>query len=122
MNEINKEYTYYYRDLYNEQCECPSCIKFRNNFKNKYPKVADYLEGLGIDIQFPIEIMDLSMDEFIVYYAVKGKLKEPKLILHIEEVELTMRDHETASEAYANTGMKKPFFIIEVSNIFIIIN
>ena len=52
--------------------------------------------------------------EYITYYAVKGYLPTPKMSRTIENVMITMRNHEIAKEAYANTGIETPFFIVEL--------
>lgn len=125
MNDIvfDKEYTYAYRDIYNEQCDCQQCVLFRNQFPNKYQEVIKFLSQYGVNVDFPLEIMDIGIDDktlkrgYIVYYAVKGQLPKEKMSTNIGNVGITMRNDIVADEAYANTGMQAPFFIIELSNI-----
>jgi len=125
MNDIvvDKEYTSTYRDKYNEQCDCQQCVLFRNQFSNKYQEVINFLSQYGVDVDFPLEIMDIGIDYktlkrgYIVYYAVKGQLPKEKMSTNIGSVDITMRNDIIADEAYANTGMQAPFFIIELSNL-----
>lgn len=125
MNDIvfDKEYTFSYRDKYNEQCDCQQCVLFRNQFSNKYQEIIKFLSQYGINVDFPLEIIDIGIDDktlkrgYIVYYAVKGQLPKEKMNTNIGNVDITMRNDIVANEAYANTDMQTPFFIIELSNI-----
>lgn len=114
-----------YRDKYNEQCMCYECVHFRKHFGKVYPEVVQLLSQFGINEMLPLEIMNLGfetkgdMREYCIYYVVKGELPTDKIQTHIGQVELTLRNWNIANEAYANTGMEKPYFIIEVSHIFL---
>ena len=112
-----------YRDRYNQQCECDQCKHFRLNFHKHYPESVKLLNQFGIDILYPLEIMDLGFQngkrEYSVFYSVKGELPEDKIELKNCELTFIFRNWKIASESYANTGMQKPYFIIEVSNIFL---
>ena len=122
---VDKNYTFSYRDKYNTQCQCAECTLFRSHFSITYPQVASFLTNLGVDIYYPIEIMDMGINdkilkrEYITYYAVKGCLPTPKMSRTVDNVMITMRNHEIAKEAYANTGMETPFFIVELSNLYL---
>ena len=130
MNDIvfDKEYTSTYRDKYNKLCDCEYCNLFISKFPNKYPDVVDFLSYFGISLDAPLEIMSLGISdtflqhEYIAYYAVKGYLPVPKLSKSIGDISITMRNDTIAKEAYANTDMPTPFFIIEISDIFLIDN
>lgn len=119
------ETTQTYRDLYNQQCECKECRNFRRNFSLYYPKTVKILARFGIDIMYPLEIMDLGVDEYrdkreySVYYSVKGQLPVKKIESKDSGVSITLRDWTIADESYSNTGMVAPYFIIEVSNVFL---
>lgn len=117
---VDKGQTSSYRDLYNNPCECDACQFFRDNFATQYPDVVTYLQQFGIDINYPLEVMDFSTDKkettyhYIVYYCVKGKLTVDKMNEKIGDVDLTLRNWTIADEAYAQTGMEAPYFIIEL--------
>lgn len=74
---------------------------------------------------FPLEIKDLGIKddllqrEYMAYYAVKGYLPVPKMTTTIGDVSVTMRNDDIANESYANTDMQAPFFVIELSEIFL---
>lgn len=123
--KLDKAYTNGYRDKYNTQCPCEQCQLFHESFEADYPYAAKFLLQFGIDIQFPIEIMDCGRDDqtlkrgYTVYYAVKGSLPQEKMVTNIDGIDAIMRSNEIADESYANTSMDKPFFIIELSNILL---
>lgn len=122
---FDKEYTFAYRDKYNEQCQCEQCILFRKNFSKCYPEVVKFIKQFGIDVDYPLEIMEFGLDnkvlkrQYAVYYAVKGQLPNDKMTTTIGDVSAVMRNDKISTEAYSNTDLDKPFFIIELSNIFI---
>lgn len=82
-------------------------------------------EEFGINTEYSIEIMDLFYNEeqhkreYAVYYTVKGELPVDKIEAKLSGASITLRNHAIADEAYANTGMAKPYFIIEVSELFL---
>jgi len=114
-----------YRDKYNEKCHCDECKNFRLNFNYCYPEVVAFLKECGINIDFPLEIMDLGFNvenskrAYCVYYSVKGELPIDKIQLTIGEINIVLRNWNVAEESYSNTGMENPYFIIEVLDLFI---
>ena len=123
--ECDVDTTQAYHDKYNEQCECDECTHFRRHFNSTYPITAKMLMKFGINIMYPLEIMDFgfttkeSMREYCVYFSVKGNLPVDKIESNLGELPITLRNWNIANEAYGNTGMDVPYFIIEVSNIFL---
>lgn len=121
----DRETTNTYRDCYNMQCECDACLLFYKEFETQYPDVASYLKQFGIRIEYPLEAMHFADEEeafkhkYIVYYCVKGKLPVDKMNDQIGSVHVTLRNWNVADEAYANTGMKAPYFIVELDQIMI---
>lgn len=69
--------------------------------------------------------MDLGFNDenskraYCVYYSVKGKLPVDKIQLKIGEINIVLRNWNVAEESYSNTGMEKPYFIIEVLDLLI---
>lgn len=122
---LDKKYTSSYRDQYNAQCQCRECILFRNQFSENYSAVTSFLSDFGINMDYPLEIMEDGMDDdslkrrYRVYYCVKGELPCDKIEDTIEDIHITLRNWNIANEAYANTGIEKPYFIIELMDIFI---
>lgn len=122
---FDKKYTNSYRDKYNEQCQCRECTLFRSEFIKNYPVIVSFLSDFGVNVNYPLEIMDDGIDDgnlkrrYCVYYSVKGELPCDKIEDNIEGVRITLRNWNIANEAYSNTGMDIPFFIIELTDIFI---
>lgn len=123
--ECDEDATWSYHDQYNEPCMCRECLHFRKYFPVVYPEVIKTLEQFGLDIRFPLEIMDLGFETNIgkrvygVYFSVQGRMPVDKIEVIVDDVTLTLRNSAIATEAYANTGMKEPYFIIEVSHILL---
>ncbi len=123
--DFDKEATSFYRDKYNDQCRCRECILFRNKFSKNYPMIDTFLSDLGINIHYPLEIMDNGISSvnlkrnYSVYYSVKGMLPYDKIEDTIQGVSVILRNWNIANESYSNTGMIPPYFIIELTDIFI---
>ncbi len=122
--KVDVEATNAYLDMYNEQCQCMYCKNYLKTFAATYPKAAQALEQLGINIDYPLEIMDYfwnkNKDKRIYgsYYSVKGELFEDKTVLYDEDAVITLYKADTDEPCiYANTGMEKPYFIAQVQNI-----
>lgn len=78
-----------------------------------------------MNVDYPLEIMDDGFDDvnlkrrYSAYYCVKGELSCDKIEDNIEGIHITLRNWSIADEAYSNTGMKSPYFTIELSEVFI---
>lgn len=53
----------YYKSDKSVPCDCEVCKIFYNNVKNKYPKIAAYLEELNVDILRPFELIWVENEE-----------------------------------------------------------
>jgi hypothetical protein len=59
-------------------CSCDYCQNLIDEIKGAYPKVAEYLAGIGVDIERPFEVFlpieydDGHMDYYAVQYLVAG--------------------------------------------------
>ena len=112
-----------YLDMYNNPCECITCKNYFKTFKVIYPEVIEVLNKLGIIIQYPLEIIDCFWNDkedkrlYESYYSVKGELFEDKIILYDKDAIITLYQPETDASIYCNTGMKKPYFIVGITNI-----
>ena len=112
-----------YLDIYNEHCQCMYCNNYLKTFESTYPKVAKELQQLGINIDYPLEIIDFCWNEnedkriYESYYSVKGELFEDKTVLYDEDAVITLYRYDTDARIYANTGMEKPYFIAKVTNV-----
>ncbi len=121
---LHKEITYKFRDEYNAKCNCEQCVLFREDFKIHYPAIVTILESLGIDIDFPIEIVDLGIDDtklkrgFSAYYAVKGQLPSDDIASDVVgPITISMHNHDYNWEVPSNTSMDPPYFVVEVAGV-----
>ena len=120
---VDIEATNSYLDTYNEHCHCMYCKNYLKTFEEEYPKAAKALAELGINIDYPLEIIDFCWNErgdkriYESYYSVKGELFEDKTVLYDEDSVITLYIYDTDERIYVNTGMDKPYFIAVVRNI-----
>lgn len=61
--DIEKTKEFYRQIKRNDLCSCAYCQNYIREIKATYPKVAEYLSRLGIDIEKPFETMPLEPDE-----------------------------------------------------------
>ena len=112
-----------YLDMYNKPCECIICKNYFKTFETIYPEVIEVLNKLGIIVQYPLQIIDCFWNDkedkrlYESYYSVKGELFEDKTILYDKDVIITLYQPDTDEPIYGNTGMKKPYFIVGITNI-----
>ena len=99
-------------------CDCSYCQCYRKQIRSVYPKVAEYLDSLGVDIEKPFEISPLEPDEknMLEYcccqYIVLGKCNS-KYSYQIDNVEFRM------ATSYPNTGVADEHFVIELFPIWL---
>lgn len=105
----------YYSSLTAEAlCDCVYCRNYIREVKNAYPKVADYLFTLGVDIEKPFETMPLEPDE-------TGKIEYTSsqyiVIGNPDDFDKTVIDTVTVdiTDSHPSTDIDKPHFVIEIS-------
>lgn len=118
MKEVStlsiKETKQYYDSLTAEDlCNCAYCRNYIREIRNAYPKVAEYLLALGVDIEKPFETIPLEPDEtggieylssqYIVIGNTDGFIKTV-----IDTVTVDITDSHTL------TNIDKPHFVIEI--------
>lgn len=104
----------YYSSLTAEAlCDCVYCRNYIREIKNAYPRVAEYLLTLGVDIEKPFETIPLEPDEtgYIEYissqYIVIGNLDDfVKTVIDTVTVDM--------ADSHPSTGIDKPHFVIEI--------
>ena len=114
--DIEKTKSYYSRLKSEALCDCAYCRNYIHEVKAAYPKVADYLLSLGIDIEKPFETMPLEPDEkgyieyigvqYIVYGSPEGF---NKTIIKSVRIDVT--------DSHPSTQIKEDHFVIEISPI-----
>ena len=102
-------------------CDCNYCCSYRLQIKAAYPKVAEYLSTLGIDIEKPFETSPLEPDENGVLeycccqYIVFGRCKS-EYHHRVGDVEIRI------AASYPCTGIEQEHFVIELFPIKLKIN
>ena len=120
---VNIKETQSYLDMYNKPCECILCKNYFKTFATIYPQAVEVLNKLGVREQYPLEIIDCFWNDkknkriYESYYSVKGELFEDKTVLYDKNVTITLYKSDTDEPIYTNTGMKKPYFIVAITNI-----
>lgn len=123
--DINFDYdiTKEYRFKYEIQCDCAYCRNYYKTFKMNYPNTSGLLEELGLDIEFPLEIMPLEYNkledkmEYISYYPIKGSTNKDKLILNLDQAEIRVLKGSDTNNPCPNPKMKEPYLLIEIARI-----
>lgn len=93
-------------------CDCSYCRSYRLQIKSAFPKVAEYLDSLGIDIEKPFETSPLEPDEngMLEYcccqYIAFGTC-EPNYHHKIGNIEFRM------ATSYPRTGIEQKHFVLE---------
>ncbi len=99
-------------------CDCSYCQCYREQIRSVYPKVAEYLDSLGVDIEKPFETSPLEPDEknMLEYcccqYIVLGKC-DSKYSYQIDNVEFRV------ATSYPITGVAEEHFVIELFPIWL---
>ena len=122
---INFDYdsTKEYRFKYESQCDCAYCRNYYKEFKKKHLETSKFLEELGLDIKFPLEIMPLLYDqknnimEYISYYPVKGTIDGNKIVLNLEKLEVRVLKGSDLNNPCPNPKMEEPYLLIEISGV-----
>lgn len=125
MLDISFDYdsTKEYRFKFESQCDCAYCRNYYKTFKIKYTKTSKVLEDLGLDIEFPLEIMPLEYDKldnkmgYISYYPVKGTMDKDELILNLEGIEVRVLKGSDLGNLCPKPKMEESYLMIELSGI-----
>ena len=94
-------------------CDCSYCRNYRLQVKSAYPKVTEYLDSLGIDIENPFETSPLEPDEngMLEYcccqYIVMGNC-ESEYFCKIDNVEFRV------ATSFPSTGIEQEHFVLEL--------
>ena len=110
---VSKTKEYYHSLTEASMCDCGYCRRYRLQVKSAYPKVAEYLISLGIDIEKPFETSTLEPDEngMLEYcccqYIAFGNC-EPEYHCRIDNVEIRV------ATSYPSTCIEQEHFVIEL--------
>ena len=110
---IKETIQYYDRLTAEDLCNCAYCRNYIREIRNAYPKVAEYLLALGVDIEKPFETIPLEPDEtggieylssqYIVIGNTDGFIKT---VIDTVTVDIT--------DSHPLTNIDKPHFVIEI--------
>ena len=111
--DIAKTKAYYNSIIEAFMCDCAYCRNYRLQVKSAFPKVAEYLYSLGIDIEKPFETSPLEPDEngILEYcccqYIAIGTCN-PEYHYRIDDVEFRI------ATSYPGTGVEQEHFVLEL--------
>ena len=111
--DIAKTKAYYKSIIETSMCDCAYCRNYRLQVKSAFPKVAEYLYSLGIDIEKPFETSPLEPDEngMLEYcccqYIAFGTFNS-EYHYRIDNVEFRI------AISYPSTGIEQEHFVIEL--------
>ena len=110
---IKETKQYYDSSTAEDLCNCAYCRNYIREIRNAYPKVAEYLLALGVDIEKPFETIPLEPDEtggieylssqYIVIGNTDGFIKT---VIDTVTVDIT--------DSHPLTNIDKPHFVIEI--------
>lgn len=108
---INDTVQYYKKLTADDLCQCNNCKNFYAQIRRMYPDVAEYLDGIGVDIEKPHESWSVELDDdnlmyMDVQYVVLGSSED------FSEVEISgVKIH--LAESYPPTDLTEEHFVIE---------
>ena len=106
----------------NTLCTCSYCRHYRENIRQRYPRLAELLERFGVDPARPDETEPYEQDGVIeyaaVHYTVSGSiLAGSKKETRLEDTEALRLNFELGgkgAEAYYPNEQEEPYFYITV--------
>ena len=69
--DIEKTKAYYSALREEELCDCEGCRYYRAHVRQAFPKIADYFDSLGMDIEKPFSVsyVEIEKENKILYMA-----------------------------------------------------
>ena len=106
----------------NTLCTCSYCRHYRENIRQRYPRLAERLERFGVDPARPDETESYEQDGVIeyaaVHYTVSGYIladgKKESRLADTEGLRLIFEPVGKDAEAYYPNEQEEPFFYITV--------
>ena len=111
--DASRTKAYYDAITVSSLCDCAYCRSYRYQVKAAFPKVAEYLASLGVDIEKPFETSPLEPDEagMLVFcgcqYIVLGNCRA-EYHRRIDGVEVRV------AVSYPQTGLEQEHFVLEL--------
>ena len=109
----------------NTLCTCACCRHYRENVRQRYPKLAQLLERFGVDPARPDETESYEQDGVIeyaaVHYTVSGSIlaggKKKMRLRDTEELRLIFEPGGKDADAYYPSEQEEPYFYITVRGV-----
>lgn len=106
----------------NTLCTCSYCRHYRENIRQRYPRLAELLERFGVDPARPDETEPYEQDGVIeyaaVHYTVSGSIlagsKKETRLEDTEALRLNFEPGGKDAEAYYPNEQEEPYFYITV--------
>ena len=114
--DVQRTSDYYAHLTDDDLCQCATCRNYMMRIKAAYPRVAEYLKTMGIDIEKPFEAMPLppcpdgTIEYMGVQYIVIGT-DEGFAETAVSGVNIVM------AESYPYTDIEEEHFVIELAPI-----
>ena len=110
--DIDRTKAYYAGLTGDDLCQCEYCRTYVREIRSALPRLAEYLERLGVDIEKPFEVipLDETADEMVylaVQYVVIGSaegFEETK----VDDMEIFLTD------SHPMTNIEEAHFVIEI--------
>lgn len=110
--DIEHTKEYYARLTEDDLCQCEYCRTYVREIRSALPRLAEYLERLGVDIEKPFEVipLDETADEMAylaVQYVVIGSAEDFEETA-VEDMDVFVTD------SHPMTGIAEAHFVIEI--------
>lgn len=120
--DLERTRTYYQS---NTLCTCAYCRYYRENVRQRYPKLTELLELFGVDAARPDETEPYEQDRMIeyaaVHYTVCGSIltggREETRLRDTDELRLIFKPGGKDAEAYYPNEQEEPYFYITVQGV-----
>ena len=120
--DLERTRTYYQS---NTLCTCAYCRCYRENIRQRYPKLVELLERFGADAARPDETEPYEQDGMIeyaaVHYTVSGAIlagsKKETRLADAETLRLIFEPGGKDADAYYPSEQEEPFFYITVRGV-----
>ena len=120
--DLERTRTYYQS---NTLCTCAYCRYYRENVRQRYPKLTELLERFGVDAARPDETEPYEQDGMIeyaaVHYTVSGAIlagsKKETRLEDTETLRLIFEPGGKDADAYYPSEQEEPYFYITVQGV-----
>ena len=110
--DINRTKAYYAGLTGDDLCQCEYCRTYVREIRSALPRLAEYLERLGVDIEKPFEVIPLDetaeyMEYMAVQYVVIGSAEDFEETA-VEDMDVFVTD------SHPMTDIAEEHFVIEI--------